>query len=104
MGQVRHPNSGQRVEGQAQAASRTFLVALMLATRPCVCLSVRLQWVGREGAWGQLELMFSEAYTSVQSWFFSFILIIFTHFVFFSPPPHNFGFCGFYFSFWFNVS
>jgi hypothetical protein len=54
VGQVRHPNSGQRVEGQAQAASRTFLVTLTQATRLCVCLSVQLQWVGRDGVWGQL--------------------------------------------------
>lgn len=54
VGQVRHPNSGQRVEGQAQAASRTFLVTLTQATRLCVCLFVQLQWVGRDGVWGQL--------------------------------------------------
>jgi hypothetical protein len=54
---------------------------------------------------GTAGLMISEGYASVQSIFFSFILIIFTHFgFFFPPPPHNFGFCGFYFSFWVNVS
>lgn len=106
MGQARPPRlRAKRVEGQAQTASRTFLAALLPAARLCVCLSVHLAAVGGVGTWGTARLVFSELYIRIVCGFFvcvPFLAFLYTSFFF--PPPHNFGFCGFNFSLWVNVS